>query len=154
MVEILTQEFAAKAADQIQKAALIADKSVSIAVVDTAGILIYFTKGKNTGALTPDTAQAKARAAASFSLAGNQMAKLAESNPFWSHLPAVTAGRALPTGGSAPFIIKGLTIGAVGIAGATPEVDQEYADIGASYLQNLDDLVCRVSDLQKLDRAP
>ena len=123
-------------ADRAARAALAHGKSngwsITASVVDEAGRLVVTMKGDGTGFLTPDTSKAKAVAAAAFRSATLDLAALHGANPFWSALPAVSSGSAMPTGGAVPIRKGGRVIGAIGCAGGTAEQDHESASAGAA----------------------
>jgi len=110
--------------------------AVSVSVVDEAGRLVVLMKGDRTGFLTTDTARAKAVAAAAFGRPTRELVELQKSNPaFWSALPAVSRGEALPSTGAVPIALGGRVIGAIGCGGGTPEQDHECAAAGAAVVE-------------------
>ena len=129
-------EMSLEMADRAARAALAHAKSkglsLTVSVVDEAGRLVITMKGDGTGFLTPETSKAKAVAAAAFRSATLDLAKLHGANPFWSALPAVSAGFAMPTGGAVPIRKSGRVIGAIGCAGGTPDQDHDSASAGAA----------------------
>ena len=125
-------------ADRAARAALSHAKSnkvnLTVSVVDEAGRLVLTMRGDGTGFLTPETSRAKAVAAAAFRTPTLELAAMHGSNPFWSGVPAVSYGTALPTGGAVPIRSQGRVIGAIGCAGGTAEQDHESAAAGAAAL--------------------
>ena len=123
-------------AERAARAALAHGKSkgwsITVSVVDEAGRLVMTMKGDGTGFLTPETSKAKAVAAAAFRSATLDLAALHGANPFWSAVPAVSSGFAMPTGGAVPIRKGGRVIGAIGCAGGTAEQDHESASAGAA----------------------
>lgn len=107
-------------------------KPITVSVVDEAGRLVLCMKGDGTGFLTTETSRAKAVAAAAFRGNTRDFVEAAKANPFWSALPALTRGEALPTGGAVPIRVNGRVIGAIGCGGGTPEEDHEIAVAGAA----------------------
>ena len=107
--------------------------AMTVSVVDEAGRLVLTLRGDRTGFLTTETSRAKAVAAASFRRATMEMVELQKGNPaFWSAVPAVTRGEALPSGGAVPVLRDGRLIGAIGCGGGTPEQDHQCAMAGAA----------------------
>ena len=103
--------------------------SMSIAVVDAAGDLVFFEKSDNSGPVNADFAMRKARTAARYRRPTNALDS------------AVTAGRlqylatdALPIGGGVPIIVKGQVIGAVAASGGTAAQDAQVASAGLAAL--------------------
>lgn len=107
---------------------------MTVSVVDEAGRLVLCMKGDGTGFLTPDTSRAKAVAAAAFRTSTLELAERHKSNPFWSALPGITHGEALPTGGAVPIVVAGQVIGAIGCGGGSAEEDHQCAQAGAESL--------------------
>lgn len=108
------------------------NKPMTVSIVDEAGRLVVTLRGDGTGFFTTETSRAKAVAAASFKRATMDMVELQKTNPFWSHIPAITGGEALPTGGAVPITLNGKVIGGIGCGGGTPEEDHVCAVAGAA----------------------
>jgi uncharacterized protein GlcG (DUF336 family) len=129
----MTLEVADRAARAALARAAAMNVSVTAAVVDEAGRLVVLLKGDRTGFLTVDTARAKAFAAAAFRRSTREMVEQHKTNPaFWSAVPAVTRGEALPSTGGVPIVVGGRVIGAIGCGGASPDDDHECAAAGAA----------------------
>ena len=133
MIE-MTLELAERAAHAALNQAKAKNVAMTVSVVDEAGRLVLAMKGNGTGFLTPDTSKAKAVAAAAFRRPTLELAAMHAANPFWSALPAVSSGAAMPTGGAVPIRSGGRVIGAIGCAGGTHEEDHECASAGAAAL--------------------
>jgi glc operon protein GlcG len=104
--------------------------NVAVAIVDTAGDLVFFERMDNTQAASTIVAQEKARTAARFkrptkafedALAGGRQAILG--------LPGVT-----PLEGGLPLVIEGKIVGAIGVSGATSPQDGVCAQAAADTL--------------------
>jgi uncharacterized protein GlcG (DUF336 family) len=104
--------------------------NVAVAIVDTAGELVFFERMDNTQAGSITVAQEKARTAARFkrptkafedALVGGRQAILG--------LPGVT-----PLEGGIPLLIDGKIAGAIGVSGATSQQDGVCAQAGADTL--------------------
>jgi uncharacterized protein GlcG (DUF336 family) len=131
MIE-MTLELAQRVARGAQERAKQLGVPMTISVVDAAGRLVYCARGDGTGFMTPDTARAKAVAAAAFRRATMDMVELRKSNPFWDALPSISRGEVLTTGGAVPILSAGRVVGAIGCGGGTPQQDHECAQAGAS----------------------
>lgn len=103
---------------------------VSVAVVDTAGDLVFFERMDNAMSASVVVSQEKARTSARFKrptkafedvLAGGRQAILG--------IPGVT-----PVEGGIPLIIDGKIVGAVGVNGASSPQDSQCAQAGADTL--------------------
>lgn len=101
-------------------------------VVDEAGRLVLSARGDGTGFFSPETSRAKAVAAAAFKRPTKELAELAAQGGFWSLVPTVLQGQALPTLGGTPIVRGGQVIGGIGCGGGTGQQDQECADAGAA----------------------
>jgi len=104
--------------------------NVAVAIVDTAGDLVFFERMDNTQAASSIVAQEKARTAARFkrptkafedAIAGGRQAILG--------LPGVT-----PLEGGLPLVIEGKIVGAIGVSGATSPQDGVCAQAAADTL--------------------
>ena len=103
---------------------------VSVAIVDTAGDLVYFERMDNAMSASVVVSQEKARTAARFkrptkafedAVAGGRQVILS--------LPGVT-----PVEGGIPLLIDGKIVGAVGVSGATSAQDAQCAQVGVETL--------------------
>jgi glc operon protein GlcG len=103
---------------------------VSVAIVDTAGDLVFFERMDNAMSASVVVSQEKARTSARFKrpskafeevLAGGRQAILG--------IPGVT-----PVEGGIPLIIDGKIVGAVGVNGASSPQDSQCAQAGADTL--------------------
>ncbi len=136
MIE-MTLELAARAARAALGKAAAMNVAMTVSVVDEAGRLVLTMKGDRTGFLTTETSRAKAVAAASFKRPTRELVEAQKTNPvFWSALPAISRGEALPSTGAVPIVLGGRVIGAIGCGGGTPEEDHECASAGAAAVAN------------------
>ena len=102
---------------------------MAIAIVDTAGDLVYFEKMDGTQAASIDIAIAKARSAARF------------KRPTRALQDALAAGGeglrilglqgAVPVEGGVPIVVDGKMVGAIGASGGTSVQDGQTAKAGA-----------------------
>ena len=128
----MTLEVAEKVFRAAQARAKSLGTPMTITVVDEAGRLVLSARGDGTGFFTPETSRAKAVAAAAFRRPTAELAELAAKGGFWSVVPTILQGQALPTAGGAPISKGGRVIGAVGCGGGTGEQDHDCAMVGAA----------------------
>jgi uncharacterized protein GlcG (DUF336 family) len=129
----MTLETAERAARAALARAAAMGVAMTVSVVDEAGRLVLVMKGDRTGFLTTETSRAKAVAAAAFRRSTRDMVEMQKSNPvFWSAVPAVSKGEALPSTGAVPVVQDGNVIGAIGCGGGAPDEDHECAAAGAA----------------------
>src|SRR6185295_3540197 len=100
--------------------------TVAVAIVDTAGDLVYFERMDDTQVASSHVAQEKARTAVRFkrpskafeeALLGGRIAVLG--------LPGVT-----PLEGGIPLVVDGKIVGAIGVSGVTSQQDGVCAQAG------------------------
>jgi glc operon protein GlcG len=104
--------------------------TVAVAIVDTAGDLVFFERMDNTQAASTIVSQEKARTAARF------------KRPTKAFEEAVAGGRqvilslpgATPIEGGIPLVIEGKIVGAIGVSGATSPQDGVCAQAAADTL--------------------
>ena len=106
---------------------------MAIAVVDTAGVLVYFQKLENTQNASAQIAQDKAVSAANYRR---------PTKAFQDALAAGGAGLrilhlrgAIAVEGGVPVFVDGKIVGAVGVSGGTAEQDGQVAKAGADALK-------------------
>jgi uncharacterized protein GlcG (DUF336 family) len=128
----MTLEVAEKVFRAAQAKAKAIGSPMTITVVDEAGRLVLSARGDGTGFFTPETSRAKAVAAAAFRRPTIELAELVAKGGFWSVVPTILQGEALPTAGGVPVSRGGRVIGAVGCGGGTGEQDHECAVAGAA----------------------
>lgn len=105
---------------------------VSIAICDPAGRTVFIERGDEAGFLSPDTALAKARAAAAFGKSTKEIAEQSGNNPsLWQALPGATQEPVIPATGATPIVLRNVTIGAIGCAGGSGDQDHNIALAGA-----------------------
>jgi uncharacterized protein GlcG (DUF336 family) len=131
MIE-MTLEIADRAARAALAKAATMGIPMTVSVVDEAGRLVVTMKGNGTGFLTTETSRAKAVASAAFRRSTREMVEAQKTNPvFWSAVPTVARGEALPSTGAVPILAGGRVIGAIGCGGGSPDQDHECAQAGA-----------------------
>jgi glc operon protein GlcG len=106
---------------------------MAVAIVDTAGSLVYFEKMDDTQAGSVAVAQAKARSAALFKRS---------TKAFQDTLAAGGEGLrvlglvgAVPVEGGLPLFIDGKIAGAIGVSGGTSGQDGQCAQAGVAALK-------------------
>ena len=104
--------------------------NVAVAIVDTAGELVYFEKNDNTQVSSVKTSQEKARTAARF----KRPTKLMEEAIAGGRVALLALPDATPIEGGLPLLIDGKIVGAVGVSGATSPQDGQCAQAGVDTL--------------------
>jgi glc operon protein GlcG len=104
---------------------------LSIAVCDTGGNLIAFSRMDGASAVSATVAQGKAAASAGF---GRASGALQADSPVIQAVIAAMGGRMLPARGAVPVYKAGELVGAIGASGATAEQDEQCAQAGAAVL--------------------
>jgi glc operon protein GlcG len=100
--------------------------NVAVAVVDTAGNLVYFERMENTQTASFDIAIMKARAAATYRRPTRAFVDaIAKGGPAIMTLPGVVASP-----GGVPITVGGKVTGAVGVSGVTGDQDEQCALAG------------------------
>jgi glc operon protein GlcG len=103
--------------------------TVSIAVVDDAGVLLCFARLDGAKPHTVELAQRKARTTAMLGVPTSVLEAMARDG-------RLASGEALAVGGGAPVKHQGQCVGGVGVSGATSEIDERIAVAGAVALQS------------------
>lgn len=104
---------------------------LSIAVCDTGGNLITFSRMDGAIVVSTIVAQGKAAASAGF---GRPSGALPADSPVIQAVIAAMGGRMLPARGAVPVSKHGELVGAIGASGATAEQDEQCAQAGAAVL--------------------
>ncbi len=105
---------------------------VSIAVVNEAGQLMYFTKMDNTTVASGDIAIAKARHAAYY----RRDTKFHEDLLAKGNNGVLSLPHSLPIEGGVQLIYSNQVLGAIGVSGVASHEDGKIAKAGASFLIN------------------
>ena len=109
----------------------------SVAIVDSGRELVAFGRMDNALLVSAEISQAKAYTARSLNSATKDLGEWVQPGGplFGLETALVSAGRALVTfGGGVPITVGGLVIGAIGVAGGSPDQDHEIASAGANVL--------------------
>ncbi|WP_091321381.1 heme-binding protein [Geodermatophilus ruber] len=108
---------------------------VSVAVVDAGGWDVAVGRGDGAPGFTAGIARAKAGTAAAFRRPSGELAALREVRPEVLELAGEQlAFRPTTLSGGVPVVRDGAVVGAVGVAGATPEQDVECAEAACAVL--------------------
>ncbi len=104
---------------------------VSVAIVDTAGHLVYFEKADDTQTASVEVAIAKARSASNF----RRPTKVFEDAVVGGRTSILGLPGAVPVEGGVPIVLNNRIIGAVGISGASSVEDGVIAAAAVSAIQ-------------------
>jgi uncharacterized protein GlcG (DUF336 family) len=100
--------------------------NVAVAIVDTAGGLVYFERMEDTQTASLDIAIMKARAAATYRRPTRAFVDaIAKTGPAVMTLPGVVASP-----GGVPIFVDGKVTGAIGVSGVTGDQDEQCAKAG------------------------
>ena len=102
--------------------------TMAIAVVDTAGQLVAFSKMDNTQTVSVQISQDKATTSATYKRSTKMLQDvLAKGAEGWRYLtfPKMLAGE-----GGLPLVIDGKIVGGIGVSGGTGEQDGQCAKAG------------------------
>jgi uncharacterized protein GlcG (DUF336 family) len=123
---VLTLAAAERIADAAQRAATDRKSTVVIAVVDDGGYPLLLRRLDDTQPASVDVAIAKARTAAIF----RRPSAVFEDQVANGRIAALGLPGAVPLKGGLPLVHAGVVIGAVGVSGNTPEIDENIAAAG------------------------
>lgn len=101
--------------------------AISVAIVDDAGQLLHFARMDGARPHTVELAMRRARLAASVGVPTAIIADMAARS-------GGIAGEASVGAGGHPITAAGLVVGAIGISGAKPEIDEMIAAAGLAAL--------------------
>ncbi len=107
--------------------------NMAIAIVDTAGDLVYFEKMDDTQIGSVQVAQSKARSAARFKRATKAFQDALAAGGEGLRILALDG--AIPVEGGIPLVVGGKIVGAIGASGGTSQQDGVVAQAGASALK-------------------
>ena len=107
---------------------------VVIAVVDDGGSLILLERLDDTQVASVDVGIGKARTAAIF----RRPSKVFEDQIREGRVAALALTGATPLQGGIPIVFEGKVIGAIGVSGETPALDEEIAKAGADAAKTLE----------------
>jgi uncharacterized protein GlcG (DUF336 family) len=126
----MTQGLAERAARAAQERARELGVTMSVAVVDESGNLVYFVRGDQCSFITFETARGKAVMAAGFRRPGKDFNELFRANPaFWAAIAEPL--KLVPGAGGYPLTHDGEMIGGIGCGGGAIGEDEVCAEAGA-----------------------
>jgi len=127
---VMTQALAETVVKAAQAKAEEMGLTMSVAVVDESGNLVYFARGDTTSFITFETARGKAVAAAGFRRPTQDYEPHFQSHPaFWSSIAGNL--KLVPGPGGYPLTRNGVMIGGVGCGGGLGGEDELCAEAGA-----------------------
>ena len=122
----ITLRVAQKLLKAAEDKAISQNLKVSIAVVDSRGDLVVTCRTDGAPYFTPDLARGKAMVSANLNAPSGVMGERAD-NPFTRTLNQMNSGRLLFVQGALPIVQDNEVLGAVGVAGATSQQDEDIA---------------------------
>lgn len=115
----------------IAKARELNAKPMGVAVVDAGGHLIAFKREDGATHLRFSVAFGKAWGATSLGMNSRKFAEMAQERPtFVTALDTMTEGKIVPSAGGVLIKEGDEIIGAVGVSGDLPDIDEECAEHG------------------------
>lgn len=100
--------------------------TVAVAIVDTAGDLVYFERTDDTQVASSQVAQDKARTAVRF----KRPSKAFEDALASGRLAILGMPNVIPLEGGIPLLVDGKIVGAIGVSGVTSQQDGVCAQAG------------------------
>lgn len=125
---VLTLEGAKRAAAGAAAEAARRGLPVVVAVVDDAGELLYLERSDGTQVGSIQVGIGKARTAAHF----KRPTRFFEEQVKSGRLVTLALADFTPLTGGVPIVASGTFVGAIGVSGDSPQVDEEIASIGAA----------------------
>jgi uncharacterized protein GlcG (DUF336 family) len=107
--------------------------AMAIAIVDTAGDLVYFERMDDTQVGSVDVAMSKARSAARFKRPTKVFQDALAAGGEGLRILALHG--AIPVEGGLPLVVGGKVVGAIGASGGTSAQDGQVAAAGAAALK-------------------
>ena len=107
--------------------------TVAIAVVDTAGNLVAFSKGDNTQIASADVSQGKAYTAVGYKRPTKALQDTIAAGGVG--LRALTLTGVVAAEGGVPLVLNGKIVGAIGVSGMSSEQDGVVAAAGVAALK-------------------
>ena len=129
----LSHAVAKQIGELAEKEAIKNNLTISIAIVDESGQLLYFTKMDGSTNASAEVSIAKAKHSANY----RRDTKFHQDLLAKGNNVVLTLPNSMPIEGGVQLIYDGKTIGAIGISGASSEDDGKIAKVGADYLLSL-----------------
>jgi uncharacterized protein GlcG (DUF336 family) len=131
MPKLTLQKAAAIVESALSHAAGLQLNPLTVAVLDAGGHLIAFQRQDGSSIMRPEIAQGKAWGALAMGMGGRALTQRAEQSPaFFVSLASVSKERMVVPGGVLIKDVDGEIIGAVGISGVHPDMDEACAISG------------------------
>jgi uncharacterized protein GlcG (DUF336 family) len=125
----VTLEMAKKVAAPAIAEAVKNNWTITVAIVDPGGHLVYYEKMDNTQYGSEQASQGKARSAALYKRPGKAFQDALSAGGEGLRVLAIPG--AMPVEGGFPLIVDGKIIGAIGVSGETSAQDAQCAKAGA-----------------------
>jgi uncharacterized protein GlcG (DUF336 family) len=125
--KVLSLELARRIAEASKAFARQSGWTITVAVVDAGGHLVYFERGDGVAAGTVQVAILKAQSAAAFEVPSRYF----EESVAAGLIGLVALPGMAPFEGAVPIRVDGQTIGAIAVSGVTKEADGSIAQAGA-----------------------
>lgn len=127
----LDLEIAKRMADAALAAAREGGNRVSVAIVDTRGHDVLVVRDDGAAWFTAGVARAKAATSALIGIPTTAYSGLAQAHPALADLIDGQAAQSLTTlPGGLPIVVAGEIAGGIGVSGAQPDEDVDYARAG------------------------
>jgi uncharacterized protein GlcG (DUF336 family) len=130
----ISNEAAESAVSACARYARSLNAAVSIAIVDTGGHLMAFLRADGAPFHTRGVAEDKAITAASFGIPTRTLAEALRAQPELVRSGLQLRPQFVMLAGGLPILFQGKVIGAIGVSGATEEIDERIAAAGLDAL--------------------
>ena len=131
----LTSKGALQVAEHTIQNAALQGKTITVVVVDASGTVIVVIKGDGVGPHNTQASEKKAFTALSTKTATLTLLRRAQQHSDTMNLNTIDS--LLLLAGGQPLYYEGALVGAIGISGAGPELDQALAEQANTFLTNL-----------------
>jgi glc operon protein GlcG len=129
--KVLSLAAARKIAAAAQEAAKAKGKDVVIVVVDDAGYVLLLERMDGAQVASVNVGMGKARTAAIYRRPSREFEEQVRNG----RVAALALADATPLQGGVPILLGGRVIGAIGVSGDAPQVDEDIAIAGASVFE-------------------
>jgi glc operon protein GlcG len=126
--KVLSLAAARKVAAAAERDAQARGKDVVIVVVDDAGVVLFLERMDGAQVASVNVGIGKARTAAIY----RRPSRVFEEQIRSGRVAALALADATPLQGGVPITLDGKVIGAIGVSGDTPQVDEDIAIAGAA----------------------
>lgn len=131
----MDQDLAEKVVRAAQAKATELGITMSVAVVDESGNMVYFVRGNTSSFITFETARGKAIMAAGFRRPTHELLEGVRNNAaFWGGLADKL--KIQPGGGGHPLTRNGVVIGGVGCGGGIGSQDEQCSEAGTTVINS------------------